>query len=72
MGPIAGKVEPANALAKHVTTRENEQGSSVTLLLPASKMDAQAFGVERKLGCSCDKLGRALCPAHVLMDHLDS
>eukprot|EP00971_Amphidinium_carterae_P277354 5504600-Amphidinium_carterae.1 len=63
------EVELANALERHVTIGGDARTPTITFLLPASKCDAMALGLERTLGCACDKLGRVLCPVHALKDH---
>lgn len=61
------EIEIAGALQHEAHTLDN--GSSVTLLLPASKKDPNANGVTRSLDCLCTQT--ALCPAHYLHGYLE-
>eukprot|EP00971_Amphidinium_carterae_P341779 6480776-Amphidinium_carterae.1 len=60
------EIEFSNMLARHVTFTGTGEDLHATLLLPSSKCDPQALGLERTHGCSCKRLGKTSCPAHGL------
>eukprot|EP00435_Cladocopium_sp_Y103_P068903 s1426_g32.t1 len=62
------EIEASRAKKKHITIYETEK--RVTWRLPSSKTDQAALGAERSHTCSCAFSAPALCPYHLMVQHL--
>ena len=65
------ELELSSARAVHARVWSRDGKLAVTLLLPSSKQDPEAFGVERTHGCCCVPGTQTLCcPVHAVLDQL--